>query len=285
MASLPVILVAIWVDQLLVWYLVYIAISAVEAAQPPGWFAGELNVAQAIRHQRFALASFAGYAIGIIALLVFATLVRWWSKPKVRCVSLILLAACLAGELGLTWWIVARGIRQLSPAIAQAIQWPPMDETLVVATMLVSGAAAFAWRALARPASVDVAAARAIRRPFLHESWLGALLVGVFAAGSLASFIVEEVISRPTGPLPLRWQDGFYIATSPPAHLISVAAIIAGFAMAWSRWLHGVEMVDDSLPTVNPMRWGTMLVGLVLLAVLGAPSVAAAGFSCWFFLK
>jgi hypothetical protein len=273
-----------WADRLFIWYLVYLAVSGVESAQPPGWLPRDVDMNTTVRTHRFATASFAGVPLLVASLLLMTGLVGWWQKPRLRWLMAICLGTSLAAECSLACWFAIEGLWQLSPPFQQAIQIPPVAAVLIAAMVLFS-VGAFSWRMFAQAAPFAPPSEVAVRKPFFHEHWLASLLLGLVAVGEVANSIIVQAIAVANSPiagLSLDWQTLVQCVTQYPTQLIPLAATIGGFALAWTRWRRRNVPLDAGLPCIDPAIFATTMASLLIFAVASAPLVAAAGFSYWF---
>lgn len=274
-----------WADRMLVWFLVYLAVSGVEMAEPPRFLPPEMNVSTAVRIHRFTLFSFAGLPLVIANLLLIGGLLKFWNKPHCRSMLMILLAAGLAANVWLARWIAVQGIRQLSPSFQEAIQVPPLAGITVIASMILLTVGAFSWRCLAKPAPVDHSPHVSDRTLYFHENWLGGLLLGVVAVISVVNTLISSIttsLNSPYSSNTIDWETFVYGLTNYPTQFIWLAAAIGGFAMAWFRWRGRKEPVGANLPCVNPAQFAVTLASLLIVVVAGAPVLAAVSFSYWF---
>ena len=282
-----------WAEHMLIIFLVYLAISGVEMYQSPRFLPPELNVSTVVRFHRFALGGLAGVSFVLANLLLIGGLVKWWSKPRWRWLLTSMLAAGLAAECWLTWWIAVPGLGQLAPAFQQSIPVPPRAGIVVVASMVVLAAGAFAWRLLAKGAPVE-SGAQVLERPlFFHENWLGSLLVGIVSMAWVLAPFVEALIDQfvspilsttmPTAvPLAFDLQTLVWVMMSSPAQFIWLAAAIGGLSLGCFDWRRRAQSLGDSLPCVNPAQFGVTLVSVLIVAVASAPIGAAVSFSFLF---
>jgi hypothetical protein len=278
-------IVAYWADRMLIWFLVYLALSGVEAAWPPRLLPPEMNVSSAVRAHRFALGSFTGLSLVIVNLLLIASLVWWWNKPRVRSMLVISLAAGLLGECWVAHWIGVQGLRQLSPPFQEAVQVPSLAALALVASMTLLAVGAFWWRTLAKQASLDHALVMPERMLFFHEHWLGSILLGVVAIFHLVGTLIGNVIATLNSPMSratFDWQWFVFNVTNYPTELIWLAATIGGFGQAWFRWQRKTESLGGTLPSINPAQFTAAMLALLIVVVASAPIVAAVSFSYWF---
>jgi hypothetical protein len=280
-------MLAYWADRLLIWFLVYLAIAGVEAAEPPAWRPPELDRNSAVSVHRFVLGSLAGLPLLVASPLLIAGVVRWWRRRPWRLVLLVSLAASLAGEFWLLGWLANQGLRRLSPTYLESMHVPPLPVCIVVASMVVLAAAAFAWRAMARAAPANCPLDASQRTLLLHESWLGSLLLGLLALACIVNTTIGSVIASLNSPVSsktVELQDIVYSLTYRPAQFIWLAAASGGFALAWSRWRHRREPLRNTLPSIDPAIFAVTMLGLMLVAIASAPIVAAVSFSYWLVL-
>ena len=241
----------------------------------------ELNVSNSVRVHRFTQASFAGLALLILNLLLIAGLAKWWNQRRWRWTLLLLLTGGLAAEGWFSGQIVFRGVRQLSPEMAEAIVVSPVVVIVVALMILVAGTAVL-WSSLAETINCDRSIVPEHRRCFFHESWLGSLLLGVSAATAvIGQWIIDfqEVLPHYK---PLDFQVIAFVLTLHPASGIGLAAALGGLALAWIRRRKRDDLIADVLPQINPASFIVTLLSLMVAVIVGAPILAAASFSYWF---
>ncbi len=277
-----VVVIAYWMDRMVTWFLVYLALSGVEAAQPPRWLPPEINVDTAVRIHRFTLVSFAGLPLAVANLLLVGGLVKWWRKPRLRSMLAICLAAGLAAECWLARWIGVEGMRQLSPPFQEAMHVPPLAAIIIVAAMILLAVGAFSWRSLGKSQPAGHSVHGAQRTVFFHENWTGSLLLGMVAILTIAISFIDWVIKWHASPFWSSFQTIAYGLTERPAQLLWLAAAIGGFGLAWLRWKRRKVPVADVLPCVDPALFAATMLGLSILVVAATPIVAAVSFSLWF---
>jgi hypothetical protein len=275
---------AYWADRMVIWFLVYLAISGVEMSRPPAWLPQEIDANNVVRIHHFALGSLGGFLLVVGNSLLIGSLVKWWHKPRGRWMLTISLAAGLAAECWCARWIGVHGVRQLSPSFQEALRVPPFAAIIVVATMIVLAVAAFSWRTLAMAAPVDNSSQVPERAWYFHENWLGGLSLGLVAMASAVNTLISEQIASARAPFSTRtiWLTFVYGETLYPGQLICLAAAIGGFALAWLRWRRRRESVCNVLPCIDPALFAVSMSGLSVFLVVSAPILAAASFSCWF---
>lgn len=280
-AALILLLVA-WAEKTLLWFLVYIAVSGVEAAQPSHFLSPELNESTFLRMQRFAAGGVIGLSLAVANVLLIAALVAWWRKARLRLPLLVLLTAGLAAEGAAAVWIGGPGLRQLSPPMQEAVRFPPLAPALLGGTMVGLAAGAFAWRLLAKPASLDASVPVVARPSYLHEHWLGCLLLGIVAAAGTAIATIILVNEPPAWHTRFDWQWVTYALIYRPAAYIWLAAIIGGFALAWVHWNRRKQPAEELLPSVDPAQFAVLMASLLIAVIAAAPIVAAVSVSYWF---
>ena len=282
-AGVTLILILVyWADRVLIWFLIYVSISGVEAAQSPKSLPPEMAVSGVLRMQRFALGGIVGLSIVVVNAGLIAALVIWWNRPRPRWTLLILLAVGLAAECGCAGWIAGPGLRQLSPPMQEAVRFPPLRHALLATTMALLAVAVFSWRMLAKAVPVD-RSSQSLARPFyLHERWLGCLLLGVVAASEAAMLVVAFVSESLGWGGSFDWELIGFGLTYRPANFIWLAAAAAGFSLAWIHWRRRNQPFEDLLPCVNPAQFAVLTFSMLIAVVASAPILAAVSFSYWF---
>ena len=276
-------LMAYEADRTFITFLIYLAVTGIELYQPPRLMPPEFNVSNSVRVHRFTQASFAGLALLMLNLLLIVGLAKWWNQQRWRWVLLLLLAGGLAAETWFSGQIVFRGVRPLSPAMADGIVISPVA-IIVVALMILVAATAVLWSSHLQPISRDQSIGTEQRYCFFHESWFGSLLLGICAATAVIGQWINDF--REVLPIykskSLDFQLMVNILTLHPATGIGLAAAIGGLALAWIRRRRRGELIADVLPQINPASFIVTLLSLMVAVIVGAPILAAASFSYWF---
>jgi hypothetical protein len=276
-------LMAYEADRTFITFLIYLAVTGVELYQPPRLMPPEFNVSNSVRVHRFTQASFAGLALLMLNLLLIAGLAKWWNQRRWRWVLLMLLAGGLGAETWFSSQIVFRGVRPLSPAMADGIVISPVA-VIVVALMILLAGKAVLWSSQIHPISRDPSIGTEHRYCFFHESCLGSLSLGVCAATAVIGQWINDF--REVLPIykskSLDFQLLVNILTLHPATGIGLAATIGGLALAWIRRRKRDELLADLLPEINPSPFFVTLSSLMIAVIAGAPILAAASFSFWF---
>ncbi len=278
-------ILAFWTERLLIWFLVYLGIAGVEAAWPPSWLPPDIHFNNTVRIHRFTFGSLAGLPLVIANVVLIAGIVNCWNQSRLRWMLAIVLSFGLAAQSWVAWWIGVKGLRQLSPAFQDAVEVPPAAVVFVVGLMVLLAVATFTWRLMAKAPAIDNARRVGERAPFLHEDWVGSLLLGLAATAQTAFGVINVVSASNSlwgGRVPINLESIFYFLTSEPAQIISIAAAIGGFALAWSRWRRRNEPIVDTLPCIAPAQFGLTALGILILVVTSAPIIAAVSFSYWF---
>jgi hypothetical protein len=284
-AGTLVLILAFWAERLLVLFLVYLAISGVEATWPPSWLPPDIHLDSSVRIHYFAVGSLAGLPLLVANVALVAVTVWLWRKPGLRWMLTILLSMGLAAQCWVAWWIGAKGLRQLSPELQESVDIPSVSVMLVVSLMVVLAVAAFTWRLLAKAPPPEDRCRMGQRTQYFHENWLGGLLLGLGASAQIAYGLMSVLLRYEKSlrrSLPIDFETIYYLLTSEPAQIISIAAVIGGFALSCSRWQRRNEPVVDALPCVSATQFALITLGNLILVVTSAPIIAAVSFSYWF---
>ena len=278
--------VVYWADRMVLWFLVYVALSGVEMARPRAWLTPGIHVIPDVRADRFMVGSFAALPLAIANLLLIGGLVKWWNTPRRRRMFMVALAVGLTTQCCLAGWIMGPGFWQLSPWFFEVLEVPPLAAIVVVAAMILLAVGAFTWRLFAAPAPVDPLQQPPERKLYFHENWFASLLLGAVATTCLVGQLAREILAvwrrslSVTEHLELIVYDLIYPATQ----FLWLAAAIGGFALAWVRWRRRKQPIADVLPCVNPALFTVTMVSSMILVVASAPIIAAASFCFWFLI-
>ena len=238
-----------WADRMFIVFLVYLAVSGVEAAQPPQLVPPEMNVSTEIRINRFALAGFAGLPMLLANVLLIGD-----TRGMVEQVSL---------PMGIVAWSRRR---PGSGVLARDLDWH-LRRVAAIATVLRCnrGPAMGDYhrrrfddlprgdcRCLAnasQPSPGSAPAPISARTLYFHETWLGSVLFGAMGTAMIVTGLIFDLID--TSPTALNswrsrtidWQSVVYSLTLTPAQFISWAAVLGGFTWAYVRWERKADYV------------------------------------------
>ncbi len=263
-------IIAYWADRLLIWYLVYLAVSGVEMAQSAWLLPPELNISSAIRLHRFTVGSFAGLLFVSTSLLMICSVVKWWHKSFCRWILMICLAGSVAAECWVARWIAVRGLRQLSPPLHEALKAPPLATSVIVALMTALAAGAFCWRLLARPGRDDLLLVP--ERPlFFYQSWFAGLLLALIATTHIVTGLIDyfDDIASWWSPSDWTWLIEGLIFRS--TQFIWLAAILCGLSAAWMNWRRRKVLVTDTVPCVDPALYALTMLSVTIVVVAAHP--------------
>jgi hypothetical protein len=268
---LPVVIIAHWWDNLLIWVLVYYALWGVDVGATyvnmPAPHIDSMRGAAA-----FALGSYAGLPLIAMHLILLGGLVYRWHDPRWRAVLLAGLTIALIGETFLLWWLAGPGLEQLTPYYRQTLRIPPWPLATVGLALVLLGSLMLAWRMLSGRAFIIDTPVPETQQCWFHEHWSSGLFVAVVALFGIATFAVQVVLTYDT-------LDIAYAAVQYPTNFIWFAALISGLGTFRQRFRTRREPQQRVLPRVSPAQFAVTFVGLVALLLVSAPILVASTFS------
>ncbi len=270
-ACTPIVVIAFWWDNLIVWVLVYYAVQGVDLALT----SVNLPVAR-IDSTRgaavFALGSCAGLPLIGMHLILLAGLVRRWCDPWWRKALLVGLALTVIGEGCLLWWLAGPGLEKLTPYNRQSIYVPPWPLVTVGLSLLFLGSLLLTWRTLSGKSILIDASPSEGQVCWFYEHWSSGLAVAGVALLGIVTFAAQFVLNYGI-------HDSAYAALQYPTNFIWLAALLAGLGAFWERFRTRRKPLQQVLPRVSPAKFAVTFAGLATLLLASAPILAAFTFS------
>ena len=175
--AIAIVVVAYWIDRMLIPYLIYLAVSGIARSQPARLLPPDRNIRDAVWNQQFAVVTSIAALVVVLNLVIIWAIVRGWNQRRRRSSLQLLFALSLAAQVGCVAWIYSKGLWHLSPEMAESIHAPSPDSFGIAVAIVFVAAAAFAWRASATILQAEQTLVA--RPPDFHESWVAGLLLGL----------------------------------------------------------------------------------------------------------
>jgi hypothetical protein len=280
----------LWSNQTLIHHLVHIATAGIDYAQPLQFSSIDSRYYK-ICANLFFWWSILSSMIVIINWAILGRLARKWSRGfKQRLPWIVLLIAGVTATSTFVIWLYARGLKEISPCLAESCNEAPIHYWLSAALLVIILVTIITYRsAVDRDQIVNMPLIEWRRNPqkYYHE-WRAILLLLTIAI----SFYCLDPLNRMqilfsqilwgVVPPPFRsWSEIIYGLIGMPINCLWLALILLALHRTFAR-REDPQQSHTGLPRINPARLITVWFATLAVMVSSALVLVWMSFALWF---
>jgi hypothetical protein len=269
-------------DAGLIHFLVHVATSGIEAAQPPSHhWPGGFPDHRAEGFRTFWI-SVAAAGVVDLAIMNFALLANFGLNRRLRLlVGICGVALPLLAGAGFCVWYYGFELHRVSPYLAAAgtagdiLEW---CAGILIIVILISAAAHRATVSEHKRFAVTSTIAKRPNAVLLHESFLCLSLL----MGAVVVYLVEVVrtlLSMPTSVIASA--EVVLAMLRDPGAILMVAILLLSLQLGWLRWRRRAEHVDWEIAAIEPRRFLWNWIAISIISCVAIPTISAFVFAFW----